>query len=30
MGDEWTTGDDTNLKHIRLIAYGAFGEVHEV
>ena len=30
MADEWTTGGNADLKHIRLIAYGGFGEVHEV
>ena len=26
----WTTGNDVDIKHKRLIAYGAFGAVHEV
>jgi hypothetical protein len=26
----WTTGDDVNLCHIRIIDRGGFGEVHEV
>jgi len=30
MDDTWTTGNDDNLQHKRLIAYGGFGEVHEV
>lgn len=26
----WTVGDNSSLSHTRLIAYGGFGEVHEV
>ena len=27
---QWTAGNDIDLEHKRLIACGAFGEVHEV
>jgi hypothetical protein len=26
----WTTGDDATISHVRKIAAGAYGEVHEV
>jgi hypothetical protein len=27
---KWTCGGDKNLKHEKLIAYGGYGQVHEV
>jgi len=28
--NDWTTGNDPDLSHKRIIDMGAFGEVHEV
>ena len=28
--NDWTTGNDPDLSHRRIIDMGAFGEVHEV
>jgi hypothetical protein len=30
MDFAWTTGHDTAISHLRKIAAGAYGEVHEV